>query len=397
MKCLASLCLFAACLILGCDRDGDEIRTYTAPKEPPTVRPVAWATPQGWRELQPQEMQYAAFAVDENDSAAVLSVLALPRESNELAPNVNRWERQLGLPPSPAEAVERMVSHVDVDGAHADVVDLTGTDAVNGTGKPLRLLAAVVPHEAMTWFFTLKGPPEVVERQKDNFDAFVRSLKFRRDPNAPAEEAHVHPVAAQAQKDGHHPKDGHDHSDHAGHDHGAPEPAAEKVNWGALPAGWTEDTTARPMRVHTLFVEANGAKGEAIVTRFPQNAVGDLLSNLNRWRGQVGLEPTQDPKAHAPRDLTMFGGPGAAFDMEGPAKDAQPAKRQIVAMTAQGGNFWFVRFIGPKELVEGQQKAFEKMLADARFAGAAAASQPKPSPPSTQASPPSTQPSGSPR
>jgi hypothetical protein len=392
---LLSASLVIAAIAVGCDRGGDEIRTYSAPKEPPVIKPVEWATPAGWQELQPQEMQYAAYAVDAEHSDATLTVLALPRESNDLAPNVNRWERRLGLPPSPPEKVERMVSHVDVQGGHADVVDLSGTDAANNSTAPRRLLSAVVPHGTLTWFFTLQGSPDVVERQKSNFDAFVRSLTFKADQHAPAEPVHGQPAlatAAQAQG-AHGPGDGHDHHPGDGHDHGPAEPVAEKVTWGALPPGWTEDPTPRQMRVHTLFVEDGGKKGEVIVTRFPQNGVGPLLQNINRWRSQVGLEPTEDPKSNVPRDQSVFGGPGAAFDMEGPAKDGEPAKRQIVAMTAQAGNFWFVRFIGPKELVAAQQKAFEKILTDARFAGVPS----EPQSPQQPSSSPSNQPSGSPR
>lgn len=383
-------------LAVGCER-GDEIRTYSAPKEPPEIKPVEFVLPQGWRELRAQQMQYAAFAVDPEHSDASLAIVPLPREANELAPNVNRWERQLGLEPSPPERVSKMTTHIDVGDAHVDLVDLTGADAANGSAAPRRMLAAIVPHGSQTWFFTLKGPPDVVERQKPNFDAFVRSLKFKPDDSGPADEGHAPPqlAMAQAKQDApHDPNDGQDHSghdhgpgghdDHAGHDHGPAQPVAEKINWGPLPAGWVEETAPRPMRTHTLIVEANGKAGEVIVTRLPQNGVGNLLDNINRWRGQVGLEPTKDPSATKPREMTVAGMPAFAFDFEGPAKDDQPARRQIVALTSQGNMFWFVRFVGPKELIDAQQQPFEKLLTDARFAGVEA--------PQTQ---PSTQPTGS--
>ncbi|MDQ3439763.1 MAG: hypothetical protein M3478_05380, partial [Planctomycetota bacterium] len=294
---LASLCLLLA-VTVGCDRGG-EIRTYSTPKEPPPIKPVEFNVPEGWRELRAERMQYAAYAIDPEHSDATLAIVPLPRESNELAPNVNRWERQLGLPPSSPEAVQKLVTHVEVGDAHIDTVDLSGVDAVNGTAEPRRMLAAIAPNGTLTWFFTLKGPPDVVAKQKPNFDAFVRSLKFKRDGGMPAEpDGHAHPQLAMAQapapaKDA--PHDPHDGHDHTGHDHGPPPPPAEKITWNALPAGWTQDATERPMRVHTLFVEADGKKGEVIVSRFPQNAVGDLLENMNRWRKQVGLAPTTDP------------------------------------------------------------------------------------------------------
>ncbi|HEV2292898.1 MAG TPA: hypothetical protein VGR35_03530 [Tepidisphaeraceae bacterium] len=404
---LLTVALLAAALGLGCERN-EEVQTYSAPKDPPAVKPVGFVVPDGWRELRAQQMQYAAFAVDPEHSDASLTIVPLPREANELAPNVNRWERQLGLEPSSPEAVNQMVTHIDVGDAHVDVVDLSGTDAVNGTGAPRRMLAAIVPHGTMTWFFTLKGPPQVVERQKPNFDAFIRSLKFRPTGDEPADDAGHAPaqlaMAAQPTKPTEDPHAGHDHGpgghdDHAGHDHGPAQPAAEKIDWGALPPGWVEDPTPRPMRAHTLVVESDGKKGEVIVSRLPQNGVGSLLDNINRWRGQVGLEPVKEP-TQKPRAMNIAGTEGFAFDFEGPAKEGQPARRQIVALTSQANMFWFVRFIGPKELVDAQQKAFEKLLADAHFAapaGAAAATpatQPQQSAPSPS---PSTEPSGSAR
>ena len=393
--------LLLVAAVTGCD-GGDEIRTYSAPKEPPAVKPVEFAVPEGWRELRPQQMQYAAYAIDPEHSDASLAIVALPREANELAPNVNRWEGRLGLPPSSPEAVQKLVKHVDTEGgAHVDVVDLTGTDVANGTNQPRRQLAAIAPSGTLTWFFTLAGPPEVVEKHKANFDALVRSLKFRRDASALAESnhddhSHAAPqlAMAQAKEAPHDPHDGHDHS---GHDHGPPQPPAEKINWNNLPAGWTLDPAARPMRVHTLLVEADGKKAEVIVSRFPQNAVGQLLENINRWRGHVGLPKTDDPSAHKPRQMTVAGTDGFAFDFDGPAQGAEPAKKQIVALTSQGNMFWFVRFIGPADLVTAQQKTFEKVLTDAKFdVPAAAGKQPASSQPSPS-SPASTQPSGSPR
>ena len=402
---LASLIL-PLVAVLGCEKR-DAIGTYSAPKEPPPVKPVEFAVPEVWRELRPQQMQYAAFAIDPQRSDASLTIVPLPRESNELAPNVNRWERELGLPPSSPEAVEKLVTHVDVGDAHVDTVDLTGTDAANGTAEPRRTLAAMVPNGTLTWFFKLKGPPEVVEKQKPNFDAFVRSLKFKRDGSMPADaDGHAHPQLAMAQAKApakEVPHDPHDGKDHSGHDHGPAQPAAEKITWNALPQGWTEDPTQRPMRVHTLLVEADGKKGEVIVSRFPPNSVGQPMENINRWRKHVGLDPTTDPKAHQARNVTVAGTQGFAFDFEGPAQGGEPAKKQIVALTSQGDMFWFVRFIGPSDLVTAQQKTFEKVLTDAKFAPpAGGAQQPQQQAPTTKPSQPSqsspsTQPSGSPR
>jgi hypothetical protein len=39
-------------------------------------------------------------------------------------------------------------------------------------------LGAFVPHGRETWFFTLKGPPELVGKEQAHFEAFLASIQF---------------------------------------------------------------------------------------------------------------------------------------------------------------------------------------------------------------------------
>ena len=41
-----------------------------------------------------------------------------------------------------------------------------------------RLLAAVVPHGDDTWFFKLVGPEAAVEGHRDEFERFIRTVRF---------------------------------------------------------------------------------------------------------------------------------------------------------------------------------------------------------------------------
>ena len=55
-------------------------------------------------------------------------------------------------------------------------MDLNGTDAQSG--RPVRLVAAMVPRDGQTWFYKLMGDREVVAREKDAFTKFVQSVKY---------------------------------------------------------------------------------------------------------------------------------------------------------------------------------------------------------------------------
>lgn len=59
-----------------------------------------------------------------------------------------------------------------------------------------------------------------------------------------------------------------------------------------LPDGWTE-TAPGPMRLVQFSIPALGKKAELSVTSLAGDA-GGLLSNINRWRGQIELAPIEE-------------------------------------------------------------------------------------------------------
>jgi len=143
---------------------------------------------------------------------------------------------------------------------HVDRDDVGAAHATPGTpvtpsrpARPTRMLAAAVPQGKLTWFFKLTGPPADVAKQREPFEQLVRSIRFE----------------------------------------GAGPPA-----W-TLPDGWRRDE--RPtsaMRFATLRTAkddgADGGEGGLEISVIPlpsdeDDPAGYLLSNVNRWRGQLGL------------------------------------------------------------------------------------------------------------
>ena len=57
------------------------------------------------------------------------------------------------------------------------MVDFTGTDSK--TGKPARLVGAIVPQNGQTWFYKLMGDEQIVAQQKDAFIKFIQSANIR--------------------------------------------------------------------------------------------------------------------------------------------------------------------------------------------------------------------------
>ena len=343
----------------GCD-NAESVSTYSAPKEAPPVAqaadaggkaadaPIQWKAPEGWKTLPAKEMRYAAFEVSPEHPEVILTVIPLPREANPLLANVRRWQTQVGLPESSEADLPKVATRIEIPpDAAADTVDLQGKDPK--TGNPVRMLAAIAPHDDQAWFIKLLGPADVVGKQKEKFDAFIRSIQFHaHDDHA----GHAH-APGEPHKEG----DGHDH----GHDHG---PAKDvKLEWTALPEGWAEDKVTQQFRLHTIKVGTGEQAGDLAVTRMSVQQAGPLMDNINRWRRSVGLPDTADPSAHQAKDLTIAGRPGFAIEVKGPEKTV------LTGLTEAGRQLWFFKLTGPSALVEAQRGSFESFLRTVRFAG----------------------------
>jgi hypothetical protein len=63
---------------------------------------------------------------------------------------------------------------MNVDGEHGGYVDLTGPESAGAS----RILAVMVQRDGSTWFFKMRGPADLVGRQKNSFEAFVGSVRF---------------------------------------------------------------------------------------------------------------------------------------------------------------------------------------------------------------------------
>jgi hypothetical protein len=143
-----------------------------------------WTIPSGWQQLPPSKFLLAEFSIaDTNGATAEVNVAELSGEGGGFLANVNRWRGQLGLPPFAEADLLPYENEIDVIGSPYGIVDFTGTDSQ--TGKPARLVGAIVPQSRQTWFYKLMGDESVVAQQKDAFIKFIQSAKYPDAGNAP--------------------------------------------------------------------------------------------------------------------------------------------------------------------------------------------------------------------
>jgi len=187
------MCLFAVCFFSGCEEEA--IQSYQAPKSAPYTPPapmgpvagggsaaaagdITWDLPEGWQPATDgSSMAMATFQVQADDPTRI-NVTELSGPAGGILSNVNRWRGQVGL--APVEKIEQQpIDPVTIDGNPAGLIDLASPPGVNA-GIP-RMLVVLLPRTQTdsTWFFKMTGPDDTLSEQKQNFVAFVESIRFQ--------------------------------------------------------------------------------------------------------------------------------------------------------------------------------------------------------------------------
>lgn len=138
---------------------------------------------------------------------------------------------------------------------------------------PQRLLGAIIPYGKTTWFFKLAGPQTAVDKHADEFDQFIRSVRF-------------------------------------------PDKADEPITW-KVPAewGWREYPGVE-MRYRTFDLGSKGSPLELTIIPLGGQG-GTLLKNVNRWREQMGLpDVSEDDLPGLTREITVDGNKGTRVDIK---------------------------------------------------------------------------------
>ncbi|WP_146443881.1 hypothetical protein [Botrimarina colliarenosi] len=260
-----------------------------------------WETPDGWTESRAAGMRLATLQVPAGDGAAPieLSVIGLPLVAEwdaQVLDNVNRWRKQLKQPPLDAAALAAETRPLADVAEEAVLVDLLG------------------------WFDGGTMAP---------FAGGAAAPKPSTPPSTPPS---VPPVAPPA----------------------APFPIGSSELKSQTPDGWT---AGPPSTMRKASLKTPGG-AEVTAFAFPAaGAMGDRLANVNRWRGEVKLDPTTDEGlAEAAEAMPLLGAEGSYFELVGPDETTH------AAMVERDGQVWFFKLRGPRDEVAAQRDAFRAWL-----------------------------------
>ena len=248
-----------------------------------------WKLPEGWHELPGTGERYATLETG-GDQPLSVAVTVLPRRDNDdasyLLANVNRWRKQIGASEITAADLERE-RQIDAGGTKATLVDLVGRVRPAAMGGPF----ADGAHPPM-------GPEMAGGSDRE------RTLQ------------------------------------HAPDDGRSPGGRSPQLHYDT-PAGWRE----QPAKGERLanFIVGEGPQAAELTVIPLGNEAGDLVANVNRWRGQVGLPPIERDAVESEAEPIDVGrDKGTYIRLVGAERSIlavlYPTGDRIVFITLKGGN-----------------------------------------------------------
>jgi hypothetical protein len=366
-------CIVAGSLVstfTGCGRD--DVRTYRVPKETapqlaaadlPSGHPdiggaavspaTAAKVPADWQEAPLGQMRVASYRVKGKDGKmADISVVPLAGAAGSDIDNVNRWHGQLGLAPVSEAEFSKLGEKVQVGGEEGKLYDMAGQNA--GSGEKNRMIAGIVRRPDGAWFFKMVGDDAIVAEQKSAFVDYLKSFSFTGSGGAATQDAQLPPS---------HPPIGNISPAAAA---AAPSSGEGKPEW-QVPAGWKEIDGGQFL-VAKFMLNGSDNSQAAVNVSMSAGDGGGVLGNVNRWRGQLGLNPLSQAEVDKlVSSVDIEGGKAMLVDMSGTDMKSGAKTRLVGAIVPKGQQTWFYKLMGPAQLVEQQKDAFARFVQSVKY------------------------------
>ena len=262
-----------------------------------------WTLPEGWKQLPASGFRFATIHMASADLAGAaskpveISVSRLGKvgvdDTEYLLTNINRWRGQVQLPPLTADELAKNSVRTKVDGRDCTLVDMTGVEAGGGSMPFAPFAGGAAP--------PLSGAGRESRPAPEPTSTVKSGLKFDK------------------------------------------------------PEGWTEGASNQFRKAS--FVAGDGAR-KAEITVIDLGAEGnDWLTNVNRWRGQVGLKPTSAAELEKETKAVEVGTSKGQY-----AELVGPTETILGVMAVQGSKAWFIKLKGDKQLAEREKAKFEQFV-----------------------------------
>lgn len=293
--------------------------------------------PAGWKALPPR--MFRDINLQHEEVASTQLTATAFNDRGGLRGNVDRWRREVGLAPLTDAEFEALPTR-PVMGQPATYIELRGSYAGMGDVQldDATVLGAIGKAEDLTLFVKMVVPTDMADEQRAVFDGFLDSLAINTEPAPPRADADPRAVGPA----------------------GATDSRSSPLRWDA-PEGWAVE----PPR--NMFREVTFRSGG--VEMYASLARGGVEGNVNRWAGQLGLEPLDDGalaalervRTEGAGEAVVFEGTGSLQAMGSPMP--VPGQRMLAAVAVPGdGRIVTLKMTGPDADVAARKDVFMSVL-----------------------------------
>lgn len=310
------------------------------PQAAPAPIELTWEAPPAWEAQPATSMRAANFRVPPD---AECYVTLLPGRAGGLAENLNRWRKQMGAAPLEQSELAALPQRqiLGVSGVEISI-DGTFTGMGGAPREGYRMRGVVAIFQGSTVFVKFVGPAQTVAAGDAAFAAFCASLGIKGGPKVDA------PPPADAP-----PRAG----------------ALGGLDW-EVPAGWKEVPSPSSMRLLTFSIPA--LPDAECYLAVLQGAGGGEAANLERWQGQLGLEPLGEAGLAKLSKIQVLGREVAFFEGIGSYSGMQagPKTGTYLAGCAVpvGERTLFIKLVVPGANQATERAAFLSFLASLKVA-----------------------------
>lgn len=189
-------------------------------------------------------------------------------------------------------------------------------------------------------------------------DDEIRTYKVATDSAPEVSVAPIDPIGAAPKPEEEKP---HDHAAHSGN-----------VIWQA-PEEWSQEVPGQFLTAAYSLPDG----GRVTVSKLGGDG-GGLAANVNRWRGQVGLEPLADDKIGGQPMKIVDSEEGMLLYNLNPENATEEAEGILAAVLPLASETWYFKFSGSSGILKKSSGTFMEFLRTVRVASSAAAPPPPP-------------------
>jgi hypothetical protein len=138
-----------------------------------------WEKPRPWREEGSSGLRLATFSFSDREKSGLCTLVPLSGDGGGVQANVQRWLAQLNLPqfsqPELAVFLKRQKTMQTGSGLPVTIIDLT-TLGQTPEQSGASMMVAMISAENQTLFVKISGEKALLEKNRDVFLKFCRSL-----------------------------------------------------------------------------------------------------------------------------------------------------------------------------------------------------------------------------